>query len=489
MTTASLTVRRPDWPHRLLAIVCVVHVVLPLIVSGPHLWFGIDETVYLSQFNSHVPAVFFSAPRARGMTLIAAPVTLLTASVTAVRVYLAVLSGIALYVTFRPWLKLRSGYTIPIAALLFSSIWSTIYYSFEVMPNEWVAYAAVAATGALLTYRRWPTRRTPLLWLALALLAVALIRPSDSLYLGGALVIAALTLPGMSRSHRFIAIAALVSGAAVGWLEWAIEAEVSYGGFFTRVHDAQAENGGGGVHFALAAQWRALAGPLLCRNGCKASAPPGDQVWWYAVPVLTAIGLVSSKRRRDLAMVAVPAFAGLALAAEYTFTVTYAAPRFLTPAYALLAIPCAEGSTFIASAVKEQWRTVAVTGLVVLFFVHAAVQVRIIQSDILPSVTAGGKQLRSYAHQLQTHGMRQPCLILGYPGDNANISYAGGCTNQPGDEPSVLAAAARGVDVVWLSVRRAPATAYWAHWRMVRLRAINHRGHHGLRAYLSFPPR
>jgi hypothetical protein len=40
----------------------------------------------------------------------------------------------------------------PIAALLFSSIWSVIYYSFEIMPNEWVAVTALASCGYLLLF-------------------------------------------------------------------------------------------------------------------------------------------------------------------------------------------------------------------------------------------------------------------------------------------------------------------------------------------------
>ena len=85
-----------------LIVVAVVHAVAPLLLMGPHWWFGVDETVYLSQINLFVPAGGFSAPRARGMTLIAAPITLLTPSVTAVRLWMAALSGVALFVAFVP---------------------------------------------------------------------------------------------------------------------------------------------------------------------------------------------------------------------------------------------------------------------------------------------------------------------------------------------------------------------------------------------------
>src|SRR5580692_8330603 len=55
-----------------------------------------DETVYVSQVSGHAPAAWFDPARARGVPLIVAPVALLTSSVTALRVYLAVLSGLGL---------------------------------------------------------------------------------------------------------------------------------------------------------------------------------------------------------------------------------------------------------------------------------------------------------------------------------------------------------------------------------------------------------
>ena len=37
---------------------------------------------------------------------------------------------------------------------------------------------------------------------------------------------------------------------------------------------------------------------------------------------------------------------GLCVAAQYLFMINYAAPRFLLPAYALLAVPAADGLAF-----------------------------------------------------------------------------------------------------------------------------------------------
>ncbi|MDT5012252.1 MAG: hypothetical protein QOH57_3869, partial [Mycobacterium sp.] len=162
--------RRPvTW----LIVVAVLHAASPLIVLGAHWWFGIDETVYLSQINGHVPAAGFSAPRARGTTFIAAPVTLLTTSVSAVRIWVSALSGLGLFVAFQPWLRLRSGNVAPLAALMFATVWSVIFYGFAVMPNEWVALAALAACGYLLRFLSTGQRRY-LVGVGIAMALVAL---------------------------------------------------------------------------------------------------------------------------------------------------------------------------------------------------------------------------------------------------------------------------------------------------------------------------
>ena len=55
----------------------------------------------------------------------------------------------------------------------------------------------------------------------------------------------------------------------------------------------------------------------------------------------------------------VPTCAGLALLAEYTVTISYAAPRFLLPVYALASIPAAQGllwgAGFVASRLALQY--------------------------------------------------------------------------------------------------------------------------------------
>ena len=345
-------VATPWWrrPGVLLAAVALVHAALPLALLGRHWFIGIDESVYLSQLNAHVPPGGFSAPRARGSTLLAAPVTLLTASIPAMRVWTSLLSGVGLYLAFRPWLRLREGYVVPLAAALFASIWSVTYYGFQVMPNEWVGFAVVGACGSLLRYLldgRW----TSLAGAALAMVAAALLRPSDAAFAVLALGAVCL-LARVPWRRRLTGVVVLGAGTALGVAEWVIEAYTSYGGLHARLHAAEVEQGGSGLYFSLGAQSRVLAGPLLCRTGCHASAAIAYRLWWVAAALLVVMALATLRRRRPILDLA-PIALGVVTAAQYVFTVGYAAPRFLIPSYAALALPVATGMAALVRSVRR----------------------------------------------------------------------------------------------------------------------------------------
>ena len=443
--------RRPiTW----LGVVCVLHATAPIVVLGVHWWFGVDETVYLSQVNTHVQPGLFSAPRARGSALIAAPVTTLTSSTAAVRLWLATLSGVGLFVGFWPWLRVRSGYTAPIAAALFSTIWTAVYYGFTVMPNEWVAYGALAGTGCMICYLRQPRRRY-LVGAALAMAVVALFRPSDALCLLAGAALASMLLPATWRS-RCLAVGALAGGLLGGVTEWIVEAVLRYGGLMRRVHLAQAENGGGGLHFAGAAQARALAGPTLCRNGCHADAPLPYQLWWIALGIFALIGAIHAQRARHSRTEMAAAVIALVLAAEYVFTVTYAAPRFMLPSYALLSIPCAAGLITCTRAARSRpAQAAAVTMIAIGALAHTALQVRVIVTRLEPAENRTYNAYLADARRLARHGLHRPCLVLGSPAVD-QIAYATGCTNVPTDPTQARRAAEQGTGIVWLFTATPP---------------------------------
>jgi len=85
--------RRPHG-QQWLALVAGAFTLAQLLLVRPGMGLGWDETVYVSQVGSHAPAAFFSAPRARGVPLLVAPIASWSSSTALLRVYLAVLSGV-----------------------------------------------------------------------------------------------------------------------------------------------------------------------------------------------------------------------------------------------------------------------------------------------------------------------------------------------------------------------------------------------------------
>ena len=450
-----------------LAIVCAVHAVAPLVLVGPRFWYEWDETVNISQVSQHAPPGAFTAPRARGMPLLLAPVTELTYSTVALRVYLAVLSSVLLYLAFSPWLRLRPGYVAAIAAGLFTTLWSAVYYGFEAMPNEYVAIGAVASVAHFLLAVR-DRRSRNLWWLGGWLLFVSLMRPSDAVYLALPLLVAAAVVHGPPWRRRLLLATTVAAGVGLGWVEWAAEAYASYGGFLHRLRSASAENHGG-LHWSLGLQARAMAGPTLCRPCTRQVFWPAVG-WWFLLVPLVAIGMWAA--REQLSSVLLPTAAGLALLAEYVVTVDYAAPRFLLPAYALLAIPAAEGVRLLATSYAGWWRpAVAVPALCAAGLVHVGIQIGVLEAAIVPRQTAGRLQYLSVAHDLVGHGIRPPCLVVGYFAPP--IAFAAGCDDEPSMNHSAAlqAVAADGrTDVAVLSVRPAPASAFYASWSHHRVR-------------------
>ncbi|MFI8421381.1 hypothetical protein [Streptomyces sp. NPDC085479] len=435
---APARVRSAGWP---LAAVAAVFTLAQLALAVPGTGLGWDEAVYVSQVGGNAPPAYFSAPRARGVTYLVAPVAAFTASTTAIRVYLALLSGAALLGALRVWRPLLPDRVLVVAGALFAGLWVTLFYGPRVMPNLWCAFGALAAVGLL---PRAARDRRALAGLGAAVAAVTLLRPSDGLWLALPLLAATLLVPAWRRP-RVPAVTA--AGLFLGAVPWEVEAYTSYSGLVARLHRAGEIQGTMGWYFSVDDHVRALAGRTLCRPCDIAWAHPWTGFWWFLLPFAVLGGLAAARRAGRAAPVLLATATAASLAAPYLFTLGYAAPRFLLPAYALLALPAAECALLVWSAARTARRPRLATGLLaVLLVAHLGVQYAVLDRTVGYSRSVRA-QFTGIAAALHGLGVRPPCLVTGR--EYVPIGYFTGCSSrQPrGHDGSIteagLAAAAR----------------------------------------------
>ncbi|MFM9760848.1 hypothetical protein [Streptomyces scabiei] len=448
---------RRRWGEPWLAAVAGAFTLAQLALVRPDLGLGWDETVYVSQVSGRIPAAYFSAPRARGISLLAAPIASWSDSTTLLRVYLAVLSGLGLYFALRVWRAHVMPRVLALAGALFASLWVTLFYGPEAMPNYWVAVGALVCVGCFLRVRANPGDRAAWWGVFAGAALMAWMRPMDAVYV--VLPLLALAL----RRPRLLAVLAV--GLLAGAGEWVIEAYVSYGGLAQRLSDASRIQGGLGLHLAVVDQVRSLGGRTLCRP-CTGPAPkPVMTLWWFALPVLAALGAVTAVRARRALPVLLPLACAVTAAVPYLFLIGYAAPRFLLPAYALLALPVAHGLAHLVSAPSRRTaRAAAVSLVAACLAAHLAVQYVVLEHAVRSSAANRGNWSRT-ASALHTFGVRPPCLLSGY--EAVPIAFYTGCGSaQTGghDTSTTAAALARAAHRTTVAVlahpgRRPPAYA------------------------------
>jgi hypothetical protein len=168
----------------------------------------------------------------------------------------------------------------------------------------------------------------------------------------------------------------------------------------------------------------------------------------------------------------VPTCAGLALLAEYTVTISYAAPRFLLPVYALASIPAAQGLDWVAGFLTRWWwRTLWLTAVAAMLAVQLVSQLAVLDRYVIPVQRASRLQYISVAQVVREQGLGQPCVLVGYTA--APIAFSAGCTDVPAiTDARQLKEAARRSDVGVLTTRRV-ARAFYSGWPSYRLRAAH----------------
>ncbi|MFF5370014.1 hypothetical protein [Streptomyces sp. NPDC013187] len=405
--------------NRPLAALAAVFVLAQLVLVRPVLGLGWDEIVYVSQVTSHHPAAFFSAPRSRGVSLLVAPVASWSSSVPLLRVYLALLSGLALYLALRAWRGLFPTRVLVLGGALFASLWLTLFYGPQAMPNYWVAIGALIGVGCFLRARE--ERPAPvLLWgLAAGAALMAWMRPTDAAYVALPLLVLAL-----ARRRRLLL--ALVAGLAAGAVPWVVEAYVSYGGLGERLAEASRIQGGLGWQIAVDDQLRSLGGRALCRPCTGPMPTPLVTLWWFALPVLAGLGLAVAVRARRPERTLVPLACAATAALPYLFMIGYAAPRFLQPAYALLALPVADALWHLARTPGGAWRPVAAPLVALALAGHLAAQLAVLDGAVSRNIESRRDWGRT-ADALHRLGVRTPCLLTGH--EAIPIGYYTGCSS------------------------------------------------------------
>jgi hypothetical protein len=221
----------------------------------------------------------------------------------------------------------------------------------------------------------------------------------------------------------------VIGGLVLGWSEWAIEAQASYGGFFHRLAQANAVNTPG-AHFSLLTQASAVNGPTLCRPCSQAVSVP-HVLWWFAIPPLIAIGLYTARRTLRFLPLLTATVAGTGLALEYVITVSYAAPRFLLPAYALLSLPVAAGILgLIRWARRPPLRVAVISAVIVVTLIQLVSQTQYLRRQVGASTVARNAYF-AQAAVLRSYDVHSPCLIYGPTGPP--VAFILGCNDHPID--------------------------------------------------------
>ncbi|MFE9774660.1 hypothetical protein ACFYOV_23905 [Streptomyces sp. NPDC005931] len=444
-----------------LAAVAAAFTLAQLLLVRPVLGLGWDEIVYVSQVTSHHPAAFFSAPRSRGVSLLVAPVASWSSSTALLRVYLAVLSGLALYLALRCWRGLFPTRVLATAGAFFATLWVTLFYGPQAMPNYWVAVGALAATGSFLRHRADRSARGALWGVAAGGALMAWMRPGDAVYVALPLLVV------MLWGRYWRPLLACVAGLATGAVAWVTEAYVAHGGLAERLAEASRIQGGLSWQIAVDDQLRSLGGRALCRP-CTGEMPhPVVLAWWFALPLVAALGLFLAVRARRVMPTLLPLACAASAAVPYLFMIGYAAPRFLQPAYALLSVPVATALWHLVRTPSGRWRPVVAPLVALCLLGHLAVQTAVLVHTVDRNTDSRRDWART-AGELHRLGVRPPCLIVGP--EAIPIGYYTGCSSgatSGHNENTTLGEVLRSADRIPVATVTAPGgtpPAYTRSW-------------------------
>lgn len=441
--------------------------------------FGVstDEATYLAKVVPAAPELYWTAPRAWGMPILAAPVALFASGLPEIRLYFAVLVALLLVAAFRPWLRVLHPAVAVLAALVFSTTWFTLVFGSLVMPNLYVALGSVGATGLYLRTAAHPTWwRFVLIGLAACL--VALVRPTDSVLTLGPLFALGLVVPRLRRPG---ALAALAVGVLAGWSPWLVEAFLRFGDPVSRLTAAETV-GPGGVRLELS---NLLIFPRLldgaptycCRTGPVTDAGPMPWLltgWLLVLVGLALIGVAAAAWLRRLPEVAAAAVPAALVAGFYLLMPSFTTLRFLLPAFALASLPVAVALVSVLTAARGPGRVVAASLVGLALLGHLGLMLPQAHAMLQTQGEARARPIRT-AEALRPRIQGRPCLVVGV--EEQATAYYLGCRVQvahPTTRPParVREAQRAGGQLVAVLRSRPAKDSYLASWPEIQVAGL-----------------
>ena len=389
---------------------------LPALLRLP---LGTDEITYIARTSLHQSGVMLPPVHGHAAGLLAAPVTLFTTSLLALRIWMALLSAVGLLLSLLCWRGLRPTWVLALGGFIFASLAITQLSGVQVYPDLWAAYAALAITGLLLQAVDQRMRLQVVLPL-IAFLAffIVLLRPQNIVFVLAPTFAAPLVVRGWRQPRILVA---MLLGTALGLLEWAAEAYLWFGGLFHRIHLARQEPPTFAPHFSPVMQAKVLSGPWYCQDNhiCPDWNFPLFILWWIALIGLVVLGLYAVWHTTAKASAVLAVVTGLWSAVLYIVFVPFGAPRYMLPTWALFAMVAADGIVWLATVPK--WRRIGAAAACGFLLIGVITQHLVIIRETAHETTI--RAFASKARILRNDGIRPPCVIF-----SPAVAYYVGCS-------------------------------------------------------------